>query len=157
MNYFNLKHSDFRYLFYDADMKRLHSLFKELNDLFKNMYNRFEHKESTHIAKSVFDYVEKRDLLYIHPQCFYDFRFGDSRICIASDYSKDLDVRAYYIQFHNYQPDFLNNRYLASLLKHYHYSSDGRFGNFTDLDSAIKEFQEFVNDCIAQKQCRFNL
>lgn len=156
MNPFAIKHSDFKYLFYDSDMKRIHLIAKELFDLVKNMQNRYVHKESTQIAKSVFNYVERKDMLYTNPQCFYDFRFGDSRICIAPEYCRELSVHHYYLQFHNYKPDFLHNRYLASLLKHYDYCADGRFGNFVNLSDAIKEFQEFVNDCIAQIQCRFN-
>lgn len=150
MNPLELKHSDFKYLYFDSDLREIFKISKELSDVVKLIQNRFVHKETTHIAKSVFNYVEKKDLLYYQPQLFYDFRFGDIRICIAPSYDSKNRIHNYYIQFHNYKPDF-NNKYFASLLKRYHYGFDGRFYMFDTLDDAIKQFNEFVLDCINER------
>ena len=151
MNPLELKHSDFKYLYFDSDLREVFKISKELADVVKVIQNRFVHKETTHIAKSVFNYVEKKDLLYYQPQLFYDFRFGDIRICIAPDYDAKDRLHHYYIQFHNYKPDFVHNKYFSSLLKKYHYGFDGRFYMFDTLDDAIKQFNEFVLDCINER------
>ena len=57
MNPLELKHSDFKYLYFDSDLREVFRISKELSDVVKLIQNRFIHKETTHIAKSVFNYV----------------------------------------------------------------------------------------------------
>ena len=69
-------------VFYDYELKKLSSLFREGNKIFRNIEKRAERRQTVQISKSLFDYVERCRVLDICPQEFYDFRCGDYRICI---------------------------------------------------------------------------
>ena len=68
-------------VFYDSELKRLRSAFADADKILKGIAKRAERRQTVQISKSLFDYVESSKELRVAPQKFYDFRFGDVRIC----------------------------------------------------------------------------
>ena len=73
---------DSKCVFYDFELKKLTSLFREVNKVLRSIEKRAERRQTVQISSSLFDYVERCRNLDSVPQDFYDFRCGDDRVCI---------------------------------------------------------------------------
>lgn len=100
--YFLETHSDFKKIFYDTDFEKIRKLSKELQDVIKNMDLRQSRSQTLQIAKSVFDYESQQDFYIQYPHMYYDFRFGDTRICIGRKQYKKKDE--YFVNCCGYNP-----------------------------------------------------
>lgn len=76
-------HSKFKNIFYDTDFSEIRKHVKELERILKTMDMRQTRSKTLQIAKSVFDYESQQDFYQEYPHIYYDFRFADTRICIA--------------------------------------------------------------------------
>lgn len=128
------RHSDFQCVIFDKDLKTLYRLVDTLYRFTSDMKNRFQHKETTLVAKSVFDYALKRDLYLTTPQVFYDFRYHDTRIFLFRT------KKTYHVMSLGFKPSD----------KHRQFSVDV-YGTYSRLSPAIVEFisivQEFLDTC----------
>lgn len=125
-------HTKFNNVYYDEDFHQLKNLFKKVTDLFKQIEARHNRFETVQIAKSVFDYCSKRDLTLQYPQEMYDFRFGDSRICIArrkDEHRKDF----YTVTCLGWRPSFRHNPFMNDYGYYHSETLDGVFSHFVDI------------------------
>lgn len=132
--YFLETHSDFKNIFYDTDMSEIRSSVKRLNDVLKNIELRMSRSETLQIAKSVFDYEEQKEMYIHYPHMYYDFRFGDTRICIGR--KKYKSNNEYFVNCCNFTP---NGRFNGSI-GHFGY------GHSEDIKGVLTLFCDIVND-----------
>lgn len=69
-------------VFYDAELKRLRKLFKDTYDIFKSIEKRAERRQTVQISKSLFDFAERKQLMKVCPQQYYDFRMNEFRVSV---------------------------------------------------------------------------
>lgn len=132
--YFLETHSDFKNIFYDSDFAEIRGLVKKLSDLLKIMEMRIDRRETLQIAKSIFDYESQKEMYFHYPQMYYDFRFGDVRICIGRKKYKNTDE--YFVNCCGFTP----NERFNSTIGHYGY------GCSETLDGVLTLFSDIVND-----------
>lgn len=91
-------------LFFDSELRVAHKLVKELSDIFKRVYKRFERRETLQITASVARYMELDNEIQHYPHLLYDFKCRDVRICICK-------IRGiYHILCLNFRPSFSATR-----------------------------------------------
>lgn len=132
--YFLDTHSDFKNIFYDTDFARIRKSVKELSDILKQMELRIDRHDTLQIAKSIFDYESQKDMYYHYPHMYYDFRFGDVRICIGRK------------KYHNKDEYFVNCCGFTPASRF-----NGNIGHFgygcaDDLESILTLYSDIVND-----------
>lgn len=132
--YFLETHSDFKNIFYDTDFKEIRSSVKHLSDVLKNIELRMSRSESLQISKSVFDYEEQKEFYIHYPHMYYDFRYGDVRICIGrKKYKKNNE---YFVNCCGFTPDSRYNGFIG----HFGY------GSSDTLNGVLTLFSDIVND-----------
>lgn len=75
-------------VYYDYELVQLRKDFTELYKIFKRIEKRAERRQTVQISKSLFDYYDRKSDLKVCPQKYYDFRYGEYRICLYKFYSK---------------------------------------------------------------------
>lgn len=135
--YFLQHHADFKNIFYDSDMAEIRSLVKKLNDVIKTMCLRIDRHDTLQIARSVFDYESQKDMYFHYPHMYYDFRCGDTRICIGRKTYKNKDE--YFVNCCGFNPNYRFNKYVS----HFGY------GSSETLDGVLTLFCEIVNDFVS--------
>lgn len=133
---FLTRHGDFKNIFYDTDIKHIRVLVKELSDTLKAMELRMERHDTLQVAKSVFDYVSQKEMYFVYPYLYYDFRFGDWRVCIAC--YREHKAHRYYICVSGTTPPSRFNAYITDL----------GYGDFETLEEAITLFSEIIHDLL---------
>lgn len=153
MNPLDLKHQHFKYLWFDADFAHFHKLVKDLYDTIRGIERRFQRRESTQVAESVFNYIEKRDMLYYTPQVFHDYIDDDVRICVASKIAsnqKGRYIRSFYVQIRGFS---LSKDDFAFIKRTYHATTSDGFtvGEFDTLEDAVDVFRWIIKFHLNQK------
>ena len=69
-------------VYYDAELRKLRSLFKETDKVFKDISKRAERRQTVQCSKSLFDYYERKADFKVCPQKYFDFRMDEYRICM---------------------------------------------------------------------------
>lgn len=133
------KHSDFHNIFYDKDLELIRKDVKHLADTLKNMQLRFERHETLQIAKSQFDYVTQKEMYTIYPQMYYDFRFGDTRICIGCN--RKNNAKHYFVSCVGYKASYKFNKDI----------SEFGYGNFEKIEEAQTLMQAIIYDFLQPK------
>ncbi|AXH76317.1 MAG: hypothetical protein [Microviridae sp.] len=87
-------------VYYDFELKKLTSLFRDVNKILRNIEKRAERRQTVQLSSSLFDYVERCRHLDLVPQDFYDFRCGDYRVCIYR-YKKKFSVLCVGFEYFN--------------------------------------------------------
>ena len=129
-------HSSWHNVYYDSDLERIRRLSNDLQNVLNEMTLRFDRHDTLQIAKSVFDYVTQREMYNFYPHMYYDFRFGDSRICIGL--SRANNEAHYFVKNVGCVLDSRFNEYISSF----------GYGDFDDIESAKTLFSEIVRDFI---------
>lgn len=75
-------------VYYDSELKQLRRSFDEIYKVFKRIEKRASRAQTIQISKSVFDWYSRKADLKVCPQKYYDFRFGEYRICLYVYHSK---------------------------------------------------------------------
>lgn len=69
-------------VYYDYELKALHKAFDSLYKIFKRIEKRADRRQTVQISKSLFDYYDRKSDLKVVPQKYFDFRYGEYRICL---------------------------------------------------------------------------
>lgn len=133
------KHSDFHNIFYDKDFELIRKKVKELSDVLKNMTLRFDRHETLNIATSVYDYVTQKEMYIHYPHMYYDFRFGDTRICIGKVHKHG--ALHYFVNVCGFKPSPILNKYI----------SEYGYGDGDSVESVFSVFCEIIRDFILTK------
>lgn len=133
------KHSDFHNLYYDKDLEAIRKDVKHLSDILKNMILRYDRHETLQIAKSTFDYITQREMYAVYPNMYYDFRFGDTRICIGQ--KRKNNKKKYFVSCVGYKPSWKFNKLITEL----------GYGEFEDIEEAKKLMFGIVDDFLQPK------
>lgn len=121
-----------RNVYFDEDMEQLKKLFRMMRKVFETMESRWNRHSTLQIAKSVFDYCTQREDYYRFPQHYFDFRSGDTRICIGREK-------------HEY---FVHSNYIPSEYVKAHFTNAKGYGSFESPDKAVELFYNIVYDFI---------
>lgn len=137
---FFLRHKDFKNCFYDTDFVEIRKTVKRLDDILKAMTLRYERHDTLTIAKSVFDYVTQKEMYIHYPHMYYDFRFGDTRICVGKKHFKGKNL--YFVNVCGFRPQS------HQVLSHVH-----ELGFFASesIESVLEGFSEIVREFILTK------
>lgn len=84
------KHSDLECVYYDRDLKKLDRCFNECFEVFKSIKKRVERKETVKVAKSVFDFYNRQEMVTHNPQSVYNFH--DDVVCITLEFNSKEDL-----------------------------------------------------------------
>lgn len=134
---FFLRHKDLKNCFYDSDFEEIRKTIKHLDDILKAMTLRFERHDTLAIARSVFDYVTQKEMYLHYPHMYYDFRFGDTRICIGKKHFKGKNL--YFVNVCGFHPQS------HQVLSHVHELGFFASENITDV---LEGFSEVVREFI---------
>lgn len=137
------KHSDFQNVFYDKDLESIRKDVNHLSDTLKAMTLRFQRCNTLQIAKSVFDYVTQREFYAIYPNNYFDFRSGDTRICIGQKHKHGKNN--YFVAVYGYKPSPEFNKEI----------SEFGYGAYEKLGEAKKLFFRMVDDFLLPKREAF--
>lgn len=137
---FFLRHKDLKNCFYDSDFEEIRKTVNHLDDILKAMTLRFERHDTLSIAKSVFDYVTQKEMYIHYPHLYYDFRFGDTRICVGKKHFKGKNL--YFVNVCGFHPQS------GRVLSHVH-----ELGFFAseDINEVLEGFSEVVREFILTK------
>lgn len=129
-------HSDYKNIYYDDDLAEIRKVSKNLSDILKRIEMRFARHETITIARSVFDYISQRELYFEYPHMYYDFRFGDTRICIGK--KKKHGFPHYFVNVVGFNPDSRFSKYI----------SEFGYGDSDTVEGVFSVFCELVRDFI---------
>lgn len=136
---FHLKHSQFKNIFYDSDFEEIRRSIKSINDVLKTMELRQVRRDTLQVARSIFDYESQKDYYLSYPHLYYDFRFGDSRICVGC--KNYHGQKEYFVNCAGYNPSARFNSYIG----HFGY------GHSDTLEGVLTLFSDIVRDFILTK------
>lgn len=128
------KHSDWKNVYYDDDLRALRSQFKKLQSILDAISKRFERHETIQIAKSVFDYVTSKEMALEYPHTRYCMACGDVKIFIKK--IKVKNSRRYCVCCLGYLPNYRHNQY----------RNDFGYYDFESLEEAIKPFLDICHE-----------
>ena len=119
-------------VYYDYELVQLRKNFLELYKLFKKIEKRAERRQTVQISKSLFDYYDRKTDLKVVPQKYYDFRYGEYRICLFR-YLNKISVLT------------VGFRYPDKPFREVPYTGSGfLYGEFNTYDQALDLFREIV-------------
>lgn len=138
--YFLDTHSKFKNIFYDTDFSEIRKHINAISALLKTMDLRQTRSKTLQIAKSVFDYESQQDFYQQYPHLYYDFRFGDVRICIGCrKYKRDLE---YFVNCCGWNPPEQFSPYVG----HFGY------GSGKTAEDVFPLFSDIVGDFISTRK-----
>jgi hypothetical protein len=97
---------------------------------------RFDRHDTLKIANSAFDYLSQKDMYYQYPQMYYDFRCGDTRICIGR--KKIRSENHYFVSCDGFKPSSVCKVPVTEF----------GFGDYDSIENALTGFYEIVYDFI---------
>lgn len=105
------RHSDWKNVYYDEDLRELRKTVKHLKDVMDLMEKRYYRHETIQISKSVFDYVTAKEMSIQYPQQLYNFQVGDYRIAIKRVFLQNRKDSRYTCVCLGFVPDWRFNQY----------------------------------------------
>lgn len=128
------RHSDWKNVYYDDDLRALNTQFKKCLDILKAITHRYERHETIQIAKSVFDYVTQKEMSLEYPHTRYCFACGDVKIFVKKLHLHNS--RFYTVVSLGWLPHSRFNEYRND---HGYYLSE-------TLESILTHYVDIVND-----------